>query len=109
MAMRLCVGRILPGLPRTRCKIQNCGRSRAVRYSPAMKAITTALADDEITLGESAQDCGSRRHTFVRAVETSSFDHRLQELEGRFKARDPAAAMASGRDRARRDRGNCPT
>jgi hypothetical protein len=95
MALRLCVERILPVC-----------RERAVRFalppieSPAdiaasMKAVTSALANDEVTPGEAGR-IAAVVDTFVRAIETSEFERRLQELEGRFKAEDAARVASSG-------------
>jgi len=93
IAMRLCVERILPPC-----------RERAVNFalppieSPAdiaaaMKAVTSALADGVITPGEAGR-IAAVVDTFVRAIETSDFDRRLQLVEDSFKAR-PAASAAS--------------
>jgi hypothetical protein len=79
-AMRLCLERILP-------------RERAVEFAlPAIKsasdiaeamgAVTAALAGGLITPGE-AQAIARIFTTFVQAIETSDFDHRLQTLEAR--------------------------
>jgi hypothetical protein len=45
-----------------------------------MKAVTSALADGAITPGEAAT-IAAVVDTFVRAIETSDFDRRLQKLE----------------------------
>ena len=90
MALRLCVERILPVC-----------RERAVRFklppiespadiAPAMKAVTSALANGVITPGEAGRIAGVV-DTFVRAIETSDFDQRLQELEVKLKADDGRA------------------
>jgi hypothetical protein len=91
MALRLCVERLLPVY-----------RERAVKFklppieSPAdiaacMKAVTAALAKGEITPGEAGR-IASVVDTFVRAIETSDFEQRLQELEVTVNAPDAAAA-----------------
>jgi hypothetical protein len=95
MALRLCVERILP-----------LCRERAVKFklppieSPAdiaacMKAVTSALADGEITPGEAGR-IAAMIDTFVQAIETSEFERRLQELEEKFKRDDAAAARSAG-------------
>jgi hypothetical protein len=79
-ALKLCLERILA--PR---------RERAVRFhmppiegaadiAPAMGAITTAVAEGALSPGEA----GALAHlvdTFIRAIDTSDFDRRLQVLE----------------------------
>ena len=95
MALRLCVERILPVC-----------RERAVRFglppikSPAdiaaaMEAVTSALAKGAITPGEAGR-IAAVVDTFVRAIETSEFERRLQELEGSFKAQDAARVATAG-------------
>ena len=82
MALRLCLERIIP--PR---------RGRAVQLGlppvrgPAdlgitMAAITTAAAQGAITPGEAAE-LARVVEIFVRAIEASDFEKRLQQLEGR--------------------------
>ena len=77
-AMRLCLERILP-------------RDRAVKFAlppiksaadiaRAMGAVTAALADGLITPAE-GQAIARMVTTFVRTIETSEFDRRLQLLE----------------------------
>src|SRR5438552_2607170 len=77
-AMRLCLERILP-------------RDRAVKFAlppiksaadiaRAMGAVTAALADGLITPAE-GQAIAKVVTTFVRAIEASEFDRRLQLLE----------------------------
>jgi Family of unknown function (DUF5681) len=77
-AMRLCLERILP-------------RERAVEFAlppiksaadiaEAMGAVTKAMAGGLITPGE-AQAIARVFTTFVRTIETSDFDQRLQTLE----------------------------
>jgi hypothetical protein len=51
-----------------------------------MKAVTSALASGAITPGE-AERIAAVVHTFVRAIDASDFDRRLQELEDASKAR----------------------
>jgi hypothetical protein len=57
----------------------------------AMKAVTSALADGAITPGEAAT-IAAVVDTFVRAIETSDFDRRLQKLEREDLAEREAAA-----------------
>jgi Family of unknown function (DUF5681) len=77
-ALRLCVERILP-------------RDRAVKFAmpriasaadvaAAMGAVTAALAQGVITPGE-ANQIAQVIVTFVRTIETSDFDRRLQTVE----------------------------
>jgi Family of unknown function (DUF5681) len=79
-AMRLCLERILPP-----------SRERAVNFvlppiesasdiAAAMKAVTSALAAGAITPGEAGR-IADVVDTFVRAIETSDFDRRLQLAE----------------------------
>jgi Family of unknown function (DUF5681) len=85
-AMRLCLERFLP-------------RERAVRFAlppmksagdvaQAMGAVTAALADGLITPDE-AQAIARVVTTFVRMIETSDFDRRLQMLEDRHAQQRP--------------------
>jgi hypothetical protein len=60
-----------------------------------MKAVTAALAGGQITPGEAGR-IAAMVDTFVRAIETSDFDRRLQELEDREKARAAAGTTATG-------------
>jgi hypothetical protein len=57
----------------------------------AMKAVTSALADGAITPGEAAT-IAAVVDTFVRAIETSDFDRRLQKLEKEDAPEREAAA-----------------
>jgi hypothetical protein len=50
-----------------------------------MEAVTAALARGVITPGEAGRIAGVV-DTFVRAIETSEFEQRLNELEERSKA-----------------------
>ena len=51
-----------------------------------MKAVTSTLASGAITPGE-AERMAAVVDTFVRAIDASDFDRRLQELEDASKAR----------------------
>ncbi len=79
-ALKLCIERIIP--PR---------RERAVRFllppirsaadlAAAMGAVTAAVAEGAITLGEACQ-LSVVVQTFVKAIETSDFERRLQFVE----------------------------
>ena len=79
-ALKLCLERIIP--PR---------RERAVRFllppirsaadlAAAMGAVTAAVAEGAITLGEACQ-LSVVVQTFVKAIETSDFERRLQLVE----------------------------
>jgi Family of unknown function (DUF5681) len=90
-AMRLCLERILP-------------RERAVEFAlppiktaadiaEAMGAVTAALAGGLITPSE-AQAIARVFTTFVRTIETSDFDQRLQTLEVRQAEERSSASRA---------------
>jgi hypothetical protein len=85
-AMRLCLERILAPLRERAVNFTLPPIESAADIAPAMKAVTSALADGEITPGE-ASTIAAVVDTFVRAIETSDFDRRLQELEDSSKAR----------------------
>src|SRR5437660_11082642 len=88
--MRLCIERILPPCRERAVQfalppIESAptGQARGLKahdIAPAMKAVTTALADGVITPGE-AGTIAAVVDTFVRAIETSDFDRRLKILE----------------------------
>jgi hypothetical protein len=61
----------------------------------AMKAVTSALASAAITPRE-AERIAAVVNTFVRAIDASNFDRRLQELEDGSKARAAARIAESG-------------
>ena len=60
-----------------------------------MKAVTSALASGAITPGE-AERIAAVVDTFVRAIDASDFDRRLQGLEDASKARAVARIAESG-------------
>jgi hypothetical protein len=95
MAMRLCVERILPVCRERAVKFALPPIESAADIAAAMKAVTSAFADGAITPGEAGRIAGVV-DTFVRAIETSDFDRRLQELEGRFKTHDATAGTSAG-------------
>jgi hypothetical protein len=92
MALRLCVERILPPCRERAVKFALPPLESAADIAAAMKAVTSALANGEITPGEAGR-IAAVVDTFVRAIETSDFEQRLQELEQRSKTR-PQADMA---------------
>jgi hypothetical protein len=85
-ALKLCLERIIP--PRRTRPVQL--GVPAVRGTAdlggTMAAITTAATAGAITPGEAAE-LARVVEIFVRAVETSDFERRLQQLEERTKAR----------------------
>jgi hypothetical protein len=97
MASRLCLERILPRCHERPIKFALPPIESAADISAVMKAVTAALASGDITPGEAGR-IACVVDTFVRAIETSEFDRRLQELESRLKR--PAAAGATGTDSA---------
>jgi hypothetical protein len=95
MALRLCVERILPRCRERPVNFTLPPIESAADIAAAMKAVTSALADGGITPGEAGRIAGVV-DTFVRAIETSDFDRRLQELEERLKAPTAAGNAATG-------------
>jgi hypothetical protein len=95
MALRLCVERILPVCRERAVKFALPPIESAADIAAAMKAVTSALADGAITPGEAGR-IAAVVDTFVRAIETSDFDRRLQELEDRTK-RDADTMAGAGR------------
>jgi hypothetical protein len=98
-AMRLCLERIPPPCRERTVRfalppIESAptGQSpwlKAHDIAAAMKAVTSALASGAIAPGE-AERIAAVVDTFVRAIDASDFDRRLQELEDASKARcDP--------------------
>ena len=95
MGLRLCVERILPVYRECAVKFARSAIKGPADIALAMKAVTSALADGEITPGE-ADRIAAVVDAFVRAIGTSDFERRLQELEGSFKAQDAARVAGSG-------------
>ena len=93
--MRLCIERILPRCRERPVKFALPPIESAADIAAAMKAVTSALADGEITPGEAGR-IAAVVDTFVRAIETSDFDRRLQELEDRSRASARARSEAAG-------------
>jgi hypothetical protein len=79
-AMRLCIERILPPCRERAVKFVLPPIESAADIAPAMKAVTSALAGGVITPGEAAT-IAAVVDTFVRAIETSEFERRLQLVE----------------------------
>ena len=78
--MRLCIERILPQCRERTVKFVLPPIESAADIAPAMKAVTSALAAGEITPGEAAT-IAAVVDIFVRAIETSDFERRLQLVE----------------------------
>ena len=91
MALRLCIERILPPCRERTVKFVLPPIESAADIAPAMKAVTSALAGGMITPGEAAT-IAAVVDTFVRAIETSDFDRRLQLMENDFASRTRAEA-----------------
>ena len=95
MVLRFCLERILPRCRERPVKFALPSIESAADIAAAMKAVTSALADGEITPGEAGRIAGVV-DTFVRAIDTSDFDRRLQELEDKLKAPAAAGTAATG-------------
>jgi hypothetical protein len=93
MALRLCIERILPRCHERHVKFALPPIESAADIAAVMKAVTSALADGEITPGEAGRIAGVI-DTFVRAIETSKFGRRLEELEAKLET--PAAGVRTG-------------
>ena len=100
-AMRLCLERILPPCRDRTVKFALPPIESASDIAAAMKAVTSALADGAITPGEAAT-IAAVVDTFVRAIETSDFDRRLQKLEKEDLPGRTATADWGGSTTARR-------
>jgi hypothetical protein len=94
-AMRLCLERILPPCRERAVKFALPPIESAADIAAAMKAVTSALAGGAITPGE-AERIAAVVDIFVRAIDASDFDRRLQELEDSSKARAAARIAESG-------------
>jgi hypothetical protein len=92
-AMRLCIERVLPACRERTVNFALPPIESAADIAAAMKAVTSALADGAITPGEAAT-IAAVVDTFVRAIETSDFDRRLQLMEADFADRAKAEAGA---------------
>ncbi len=82
MALRLCLERIIPPRRARPVQLGLAPVRSAADLGVAMAAITTAAAEGAITPGEAAE-LARVVEIFVRAVETSDFETRLQKLEER--------------------------
>jgi hypothetical protein len=92
-ALRLCIERVLPQCRERAVKFALPPIESAADIAPAMKAVTSALAGGMITPGEAAT-IAAVVDTFVRAIETSDFERRLQLVEAdHFNHPGEAAGM----------------
>jgi hypothetical protein len=94
-AMRLCLERILAPCRERTVNFELPAIESAADIAAAMKAVTSALAGGAITPGE-AGTIAAVVDTFVRAIETSDFDRRLQVLEDRSKPNAAAGMVGAG-------------
>ena len=94
-ALRLCIERILPPCRERTVKFILPPIESAADIAPAMKAVTSALAGGMITPGEAAT-IAAVVDTFVRAIETSDFERRLQLVEADRPDHSGAAAGIYG-------------
>jgi hypothetical protein len=95
MALRLCVERILPACRERAVKFALPPIESPADIAAAMKAVTSALADGEITPGEAGR-IAAVVDTFVRAIETSDFEERLKELEDWQTGQDATQRTRAG-------------
>ena len=79
-ALRLCIERILPQCRERAVKFALPPIESAADIAPAMKAVTSALADGMITPAEAAT-IAAVVDTFMRAIETSELERRLQQAQ----------------------------
>jgi Family of unknown function (DUF5681) len=94
-AMRLCLERILPPCRERSVEFALPPIESAADIAGAMKAVTGALAEGAITPSE-AERIAAVVDIFVRAIDTSDFDRRLQEPEDSFRARAESEFAGSG-------------
>jgi hypothetical protein len=94
-AMRLCVERILPPCRERTVNFPLPPIESAADIAAAMKAVTQALAGGAITPGEAGR-IAAVVVTFVRAIETSDFDRRLQLAEASLARNSRGPAGGSG-------------
>jgi hypothetical protein len=81
-ALRLCLERVIPPRRGRPVQLQVPPVQGAADLGSTMAAITTAAIEGSITPGEAAE-LAHVVEIFVRAVETSDFETRLQQLEER--------------------------
>jgi hypothetical protein len=101
--MRLCLERVVSPLRERTVKFELPPIESAHDIAAAMKAVTSALASGAIAPGE-AERIAAVVDTFVRAIDASDFDRRLQELEDASKARAAARIAESGSPGSTTDR-----
>ena len=77
---RFCVGRILPPRRERPVRFALPPVESAADLSAALAAITSAVAQGELTIGE-AWELSQIIDTFIRAIDASEFETRLQRLE----------------------------
>ena len=94
-ALRLCIERVLPQCRERAVKFALPPIESAADIAPAMKAVTSALAGGVITPAEAAT-IAAVVDTFVRAIETSDFERRLQLVEADHFDHPGAAAGING-------------
>jgi len=84
-ALRLCLDRIIPPRRQRAQRLDLAPPRTIADLGSTMAAITTAAMEGTITTGEAAE-LARVVEIFVRAVETSDFERRLQQLEERLGA-----------------------
>ena len=94
-ALRLCLERILPPCRDRIVKFVLPPIESAADIAAAMKAVTSALAGGVITPAEAAT-IAAVVDTFVRAIETSDFERRLQLVEAEGSDHSDAATGMNG-------------
>jgi hypothetical protein len=92
-ALRLCIERLLPPCRERAVKFALPPIASAADIAAAMQAVTSALAEGCITPGE-AEAVARIVDIFVRAIETSDFDRRLQLVEADIEAQKNTDAAA---------------
>ena len=97
-ALRLCLERILPPCRDRMVKFALPPIESAADIAAAMKAVTAALAGGVISPGEAAT-IAAVVDTFVRAIETSDFERRLQLVEADHFDRPGEAVGMNGAGR----------
>ena len=86
VALKMCLDRIIPVRRERPLRITLPTLSSAVDASAAMATITKAVADGELTAGE-ASDLSALVTGFVKALETSELEKRIEALENRGSQR----------------------
>ena len=80
IALRLCLDRIVPPRRDRPVKFALPPLEKAEDAAAAMAAITAAVADGELSLGE-AESAAKLVELFVRSLEAGEFDRRIKALE----------------------------